>query len=266
MAKQKFYKNDKLYTISLLPGRTEDVNASILGGFNININKNISNERIRAAIEVIKYLSSERFQKEIIIKQLNFFSFVKKLYDDKETCQYVNCNIMKEIQFYVRPSSTIRNENFSDRAVKLFHRFLDGEKTAEEVLNEIEDIIKIYYFTMKSTVGAIIMSILVLTFFIVILSTIMVFIPKLKNEYFKFLSVDLWIVYAMGSVFMLISIFEFYDVQTKEKCLNIRCDKNSKSTSISSHISKNSKSKQSKISESSSSYILNLHNATTQYT
>jgi len=119
------------YKVSILPGKNEGVNGSILGGFNIGINKNISKEKLNATLEVIKYFSSEDFQKKIIIKQLKLFSGLEKLYDDDEVCKNVNCSIIKDSQFYIRPSSTLKDyQTFSDRVKKYFYKFLDGELKA----------------------------------------------------------------------------------------------------------------------------------------
>eukprot|EP00833_Pecoramyces_ruminatium_P018936 jgi/Orpsp1_1/1192968/evm.model.d7180000097296.1 len=136
--------------------KNEGVNGSILGGFNVGINKNIDEEKIKASLEVIKYLSSERFQKEVIIKQFKFYSGLSKLYNDEESCHVIDCNIMKQIQFVFRPSTTMQNYRyFSEKTIKLFQQFLNGEKTVVEVLNNIENITKIYIFNLNFTIGVI---------------------------------------------------------------------------------------------------------------
>eukprot|EP00833_Pecoramyces_ruminatium_P005660 jgi/Orpsp1_1/1179692/evm.model.c7180000070363.1 len=208
------------YSISALPGKNDGINASIIGGFNIGINKYINDERKAAAVEVIKYLSSEAFQKNFIVKQSHLYSSISKLYDDNEVCQVINCDMMKEIQFYLRPSSVMQNyDDFSNRAVKIFYEFLDGKKSIEDTLNGIEDINKIYYFTMKSIPGAIIMVLLNFLFLLVVLSTSMLFIPKIKNKYFNLLSIDLWIVYTIGTILMFSTNFEYFGKQSTGKCM-----------------------------------------------
>lgn len=205
------------YKVSSLPSKSKDFKGSILGGFNIGINKNINDEKIKASLEVVKYLSSEEFQKKVIIKQLKLFSALLKLYDDEDCCQTINCDIIKDNQFFIRPSSTMKNyQDFSDRSVKLFHKFLNGELKVEEVLNKIEDITNIYSFTMKSAIGIIMMTLLVILSCIVIMSFFMILKYK---EYFTLLTIDLWIIYIMGSVFMLTSTFEYFNEQTESNCI-----------------------------------------------
>jgi len=202
-----------------LPGKNEGVNGSIAGGFNLGINKNISEEKLEAAIEVVKYLTSEKFQKEIIIKHSKLFSGLTKLYDDEECCQVVNCDVMKETQFFHRPSATMENyEYFSGKSVEFFQQFLDGLLSIKEVLTNIENINKIYYFETKSTLGAIILAITIIFFVTIPLSLILLFLPIYRKAYFKFLPVDLWLMYTSGSIFMLISNLEYYNEQNTFKC------------------------------------------------
>ena len=203
-----------------LPGKNEGVNGSIAGGFNLGINKNIGEGKMKAAIEVIKYLTSEKFQKEIIIKHSKLFSGLTKLYDDEECCQVVNCDVIKKTQFFHRPSATMENyEYFSEKSVELFQQFLNGLISIKEVLADIENINKIYYFETKSTLGAIILVVIIILFLTIALSPILLFIPKYRKDYFKFLPIDLWMVYALGSVFMLASNLEYYYKQNIFKCI-----------------------------------------------
>jgi len=200
-----------------LPGKNEGVNGSIAGGLNLGINKNIGEGKMKAAIEVVKYLTSERFQKEIIIKQSKLYSGLTKLYDDEECCQAVNCNVIKATQFFHRPSTTMEDyEYFSGKAVEYFQKFLDGQKSIKEVLADIENITKLYYFKMNSILGIIIMVIIILFFVTIAFSLILLY--KYKRNYFNFLPIDLWMMYTLGSVFMLICNLEYYNEQNKMKC------------------------------------------------
>ncbi|ORX64984.1 periplasmic binding protein-like II, partial [Anaeromyces robustus] len=70
------------YQISLLPNKRENMTSTVLGGYNLGINKYIEDERKLAAIEVLKYLSSEEIQTDIILKKSNLISPLKSLYQD----------------------------------------------------------------------------------------------------------------------------------------------------------------------------------------
>jgi len=216
-----FYSSARMpnYTISALPGKKPGINGSIIGGFNLGINKNIIDERKNASIEVLKYIFSENFQKEIIVKKLKLITALNTLYDDYECCNNINCEMMKETQFYFRPSSTMKDyEYFSKRFLQNFNDFLNGLITAKEMAKEIVDINKIYFLTMKSTLGKILLAFLLMVFCCLVVSVLLIFIPKYKDKYFKFLSTDLWLIYILGSLLLLFSIFEYYNIPTKKKC------------------------------------------------
>ncbi|ORY55562.1 periplasmic binding protein-like II [Neocallimastix californiae] len=207
------------YSISVLPGKKMGINGSILGGFNIGINKNIEKEKIEASIKVIQYLFTERFQKEVIVKQLGLITALSTLYDDEESCRYINCDMMKEIQFYLRPSSTMKDyEHFSDRVLKYFYKYLDGSITTKELQNKISDINSHYSIQITSLCGLIILGIVIILLCCVFFSSLILFTPKYNKRYFKFMSTDFWVLYLIGSLFILASVMEYYNTPTSKKC------------------------------------------------
>ncbi|ORX42187.1 periplasmic binding protein-like II [Piromyces finnis] len=207
------------YYMTPLPGKTEDVNGSCLGGYLLGINNYITNEKKRAASEVIKFLTSEYIQKEVILKQFKCFSALTKLYDDEEVCSYTDCELMKSIQGIERPSSKIDNyEDYSSKYTNLINDFLYNNKPLKEALTEIDDILKIYHFSQKtSTIALILFIIIQIIFCCVILMTALLFIPKFK-KYFRFLSNDLWIMYVLGVILVISSVFPFFGALTSLKC------------------------------------------------
>jgi len=207
------------YSMSVLPGKKDGINSSIIGGYSIGIYKYISEKKKEAALEVIKYFSSKKFQKEIIVKQLGLITALEELYDDDEVCEFINCDMLHEIQYYLRPISTMENYNdFSKRAMNYFQDLLDGKKEVEDTLSNIDDINRVYFITMKNTFGAIIISFLVLLFVIVVIATSLIFIPSFQN-YFTFFSNDLWIIYTIGTIMMLASAFEYFALPSNKKCI-----------------------------------------------
>jgi len=206
-------------TMSVLPGKKEGINSSIIGGFNLGINKNIPKDRMNASLEVIKVINSEEFQKEFIIKQLGYITSIEKLYNDPEVCKYIPCGILEEVQYYYRPQASKKYINlFNDKAVLNIQNFIDGKLTVDEVLTNIDDITRIYYLDIKSTTGTIILSILIGISCIVIITTLFIFVPRFKSH-FTFLSTDLWIIYSLGSILILLSMFEYFNESTERKCL-----------------------------------------------
>ncbi|ORX87141.1 hypothetical protein BCR32DRAFT_11612 [Anaeromyces robustus] len=206
------------YTTSVLPGKIDGINGSILGGFNIGINKYIDEKRKIACIEVFKFLLSKDFQRDVIVKKLHLTTPLSELYNDPDACTVLNCEMMNEIQFFLRPSTTMKNyEDFSNKGVKLFYQILDGEKSVEEVLNDFDSYIHVYSFVVNSTVGGIMLGIIIFILVIVILSSVLLFIPKFRS-YFNFLTTDVWFIYTVGSIFMLASTVEYYNEPTIVKC------------------------------------------------
>jgi len=210
--------SDKYY-LSLLPGKKEGINSSVIGGFALGLNKKCSDTRKEKALEVLKYAVSKEFQRDVIVKELGYFTALEELYHDPETCSYHPfCDFLNNVQYYLRPSGTMKNyKEFSRRTVKYFHELLDGKLTPRQLLNKIEDINKYYTINTKSTLGLILLVITSIIMCCVIGTTCLIFVKKLKH-YFKFLTTDLWIIYALGSVFLLCSVLSYFNETTELKC------------------------------------------------
>jgi len=214
-----FDHNVPNYCMSPLPGKTEDVNGSCVGGYFLGINNYIPNDRKLASAEVIKFLTSEYVQKEIILKYFRSFSGLYKLYDDSEVCSYTDCELIKNIQGIERPSSIIDNyDYYSSKYTNLISKFLFNNKPINEVLNEIENITKIHYYSIKtSKTGLVFFIILLFLFCSVLFSISLLFIPKDKKN-IKFLSVDLWIIYIFGVLLIVASGFTKFGKVTEVNC------------------------------------------------
>lgn len=208
------------YEISSLPSKIKDISGSILEGYNIGINKNISDEKKEAVLTILNYIFSKEFHKEILIKKYKLYTPLMELYEDDEVCSIINCEMMKKTKFIVNPLSFMKNFNlFSKKALKYFYEYIDGKKTAKETLNSIEDIFKIYYFSTNLTEGRIMCIILIFLICTIILSIGLIFIPKYKN-YYKFLTPDLWIIYSLGSLLIIVSNFKYFNLKERRQCLH----------------------------------------------
>ncbi|OUM64590.1 hypothetical protein PIROE2DRAFT_60550 [Piromyces sp. E2] len=76
------------YTISLMPGNIDGINGSCMGGYIIGMANYIKEENKKAAAEVLKYISSEDIQKNVIVKKVKTFTGLTTLYDDEEVKMY----------------------------------------------------------------------------------------------------------------------------------------------------------------------------------
>ncbi|OUM57632.1 hypothetical protein PIROE2DRAFT_17327, partial [Piromyces sp. E2] len=124
----KFWYNPKSarnnVKVTPLPGNKDGIIASCIGGHNIEI------------------------QKEMVIST-KLFSGIPILYDDEEICSAIDCNLFKTIQFTPRPKEKYYN-NYIKQVKKYFFKFLYGDSSAEETLNNITNIKKIHYISIKT--------------------------------------------------------------------------------------------------------------------
>lgn len=94
------------YKVSPLPGNTKGISASCIGGLNIGINKFISDERKKQAAEAIKFMTSFETQKYFAIEH-GLTSGIEGIYDDKDVCKVLDCEVLKNMQPIARPITMI---------------------------------------------------------------------------------------------------------------------------------------------------------------
>ncbi|ORX42915.1 periplasmic binding protein-like II [Piromyces finnis] len=206
------------YEITPLPGKNKGVNGSCTGGFNIGISKYISKEKQIAALKVLKFFTSKEEQKKLTTTY-NVISAMTSIYDDEELCKSVNCKLIKNIQGAVRPCSSIDNyEEYKLKVIELVNDYLFNNKPAKDILTKIDNITKIYNFSIKTLNVSLVMFILLsITFFTILFSSIILFIPRFKR-FFQFMSLNLEIVYIIGSLLILISGYTYFGVLKPIKC------------------------------------------------
>ena len=212
-----FEHNIQNYVISPFPGRKKGISGSCIGGYLLGINKYISDERKKAAAVVLKYFTSAEFQKKFVIKYYQSYSGMNILYDDEEVCSYVDCKLIKNIQGIERPSAIVDNyESYSNKITNLIFEFLYNGKSVTETLREIDDFTKIsYYYIKYSFLNFSIFLILIIE--IAIILSIYIIISKSK-KYFNFLSLDLWTIYTIGVLLIVISALTYFGKVTSIKC------------------------------------------------
>lgn len=208
-----------IYKLIPILGNKEGISGSCIGGMNVGINRFISEERKKAAAEVIRYITSEEAQKHLLISGIPV-SCLKNLYYDEEVCQIIDCELMRNIQPLARPNpKVVSYDDFSTKFRKLFNEFLFDNRTAKDVLNDINDIIKIYTISIDPSehVGFIIFIVVCLIFVIIIISTPFLFMDKYKLH-FRFMELDFWLIALFGLLCHLGVILVNYDEVTTFKC------------------------------------------------
>eukprot|EP00833_Pecoramyces_ruminatium_P016687 jgi/Orpsp1_1/1190719/evm.model.d7180000080749.1 len=207
------------HTVSVLPGKYSGISGSTISGMNIGINRFISDERIKASVEVLKYINSKEVQKQII-KDYYLYSGITSLYDDEEVCGIIDCDIVKNFQGINRPIFEFDSyDDYVTKVLKIFNEFLFEGISTKETLSRLDDITKIYFFSPFEETVPLIMFILLccvlLWTFISLL--LLLFIPVIANH-FNFYCLDLWVVYLIGMILVIISEFTLFQKQTVQLC------------------------------------------------
>ncbi|ORX46943.1 periplasmic binding protein-like II [Piromyces finnis] len=212
------YMVTKKYKQYRLPGGKPGISGSCVGGSNIGINLFSSDERKIGAALFIEFLTSKETQKELIISY-GMSSGIMDLYNDKEVCEVTNCELAKSIQFINRPNKDydIYSTYFRERVFE----YLYGNKTASQVLHEINDYSKIYKISLNeddnSSLALLFIGILSGLMMIFGLSLALLYIKKFKN-YYNFLSKDFWFISILGLCLILGAGFLEYGDISKFKC------------------------------------------------
>jgi len=209
------------YNMTNLPGVKEGISSSVPAGFNIGLNKNISDEKLEGALTALEFLSSEEIQKKYL-KKRELVSAINSLYYDEDVCKYADCDLFINMQPYSNPPFSFKDDPINTNKFRHYvHNFLYGNMTAEEVSKKIIDITKVYNISLDKTnsgiiglVSTIIISVTVLLMFL----SLTVLFKENFHPFFKFLSIDFWIFSVIGSISMLCLSFTHYGNITEKKC------------------------------------------------
>jgi len=210
---QKYwYKSDyRNYEYIHLPGKNENVSGSALGGYNLAINKYISDSQRKAAIEAFKFITSRDMQK-LIVTKYGYISGIPSLYMDEEVCSIkeINCPAFQKTQLIARPTEFVDNySSFSERYRNFIYDFLYGSQSAKEVLKKVDDISKIHQITVtgeESYIGLFNVITVTTLSVIMLLSSFLLYHPKFQPN-LQFLSNDFWVICIIGSCLMMHSIY-----------------------------------------------------------
>ncbi|ORX75704.1 periplasmic binding protein-like II [Anaeromyces robustus] len=198
---------DPSYKIALLPGWKEGISGSVIGGDNIGISKYISEKKKDAALIALKYITSKDLQKKNVLER-RVLTSIKDLYDDEDVCKTINCSLLKNVQPIVRPTNiTDDYDEYSLKYRNIIYKYLyTNEITISEALDQINDLTRIFYFTITtedSILGLILFVLSLIIIAIMILSISFLFIKRF-NSCFIFLPLDFWLLIVLGSIILML--------------------------------------------------------------
>jgi len=217
-----YVPHDPSFKATALPGRREGVSGSYVKSTNLSISKYISDERIEAALEFLKFIALKETQVTYNIKN-SFYSAMTELYDEEDICNIIECNVIKDAYPFSMKDNDVNlfgSDSYNKKYSNYFFDFLYKDQPLNEVIKKIDDIIKIYKFlltTEDSNAGLIIFIVFLVLATCIVLSLPFVFIKKFERK-FKFLSKDLWIITTLGSLILMCSLLTLYGDVNNTKC------------------------------------------------
>jgi len=201
------------------PGKIKGINTntSIVSGMNLGINHYVSDEHKKAALEIIKYFTSEEIQREIIVKKYGLFTGITEFYDEEEICLILSCPLVKNARGVTRILDVGQNENYYQQITEILDSYLYGNNTPEYAINKIVNINKSYNYSIDTTLG-LLMFILLISMICFIIILFLVFRAKKYDKYFRFFTIDLYWMYCIGIILTLCSELFKFGTLTNFKC------------------------------------------------
>jgi len=203
--------------VTHLPGVKEGISGSAIGGYNVGINKYASAEKMDSTLKAFTYLTSKEVQRKVA-KDYLFFSPIPSLYDEEEICEELDCEFFKSAQLIARPIDITEDYNwYSGKFREHIFEYLYGNRTASDVLKDIENLTKVYSLSFNDSFSIIIFII----FFIISISMLgsLFFLHIKKYEpYFEFLLKREWYMFIIGLVLMLWNFYSEMEKTTKWRC------------------------------------------------
>ncbi|KAG4085088.1 periplasmic binding protein-like II [Neocallimastix lanati (nom. inval.)] len=208
------------YKMVQMPGRKKGISGSITVGFNMGIQEKLSDEKLKAAITAFKFMTSKEIQREYTLKHM-LVTGIPSLFEDEEVCKNSECELFRNIQPIGRPINKTKNfDEYSEKFINYIYEFLYGNKTAKEVLKKVDDLTNIYYIsinTKNSYIGIVVFIINSVVILFMIISVIFLFLENFE-PFYKFLSIDFWIIYIIGLIIILNAILTKYGMISNLKC------------------------------------------------
>ncbi|OUM57163.1 hypothetical protein PIROE2DRAFT_17923 [Piromyces sp. E2] len=188
------------YILAPMPGIKKGISGTILVGYNFGIVGNIEKQKLQPAIEAIKFMTSRKFQKELVLKEY-IISGISSLYEEDDVCSIIKyCNFYKYPQTIIKPPNVLNLDNYYDKFTNYFYDFLYRNESASHVLKKIDNLSKIYSVSLDTseTYFGIITNIIFTTFFtLILLSLILIHMKKYKDNYL-YLPKPFWYILIFG--------------------------------------------------------------------
>jgi len=209
------------YIPSILPGIKRGISGSSIAGYNLGIDGSINPDKLEDALVVYKYLTSKESQKKYFLIE-NVISGISSLYDDNDVCAKVNCTIYKSIQPNSRPVTKYYDfMAYTNNVFNYMSKFLYGNTTVEEVLENVDDITKLHHVSIYSDEAqslAYIYFILIAVIAIgLILIVPLVYVEKFK-PFFSYYYKESWVIMTLGMLVLLCASVSTFGPLTKVKC------------------------------------------------
>ena len=208
------------YIISIMPGIKEGISGAIQVGYNVGINANINKEKLEAAIEAVKFMTSREIQKELVLKEL-IVSGITSLYDEEDVCSNIRfCDFYKNSQIVMKPKNVYKSDNYYEKLTTYFYDFLYKNESAPSVLKKMEDLTKIYYISIDTTESYIGLVTLISysCLWILILSSVILLYIKKCNFNYNILPKKFWYCLLSGILMILSSGYTKLEIITNFKC------------------------------------------------
>jgi hypothetical protein len=206
------------YTLSNLPGNTDGISGSCVGGYNMGMNIHISEEKKKKVATVMEYISSYEHQQKIM--EIGFQSSFEDFYNDDESiCQkYVQCQNIKSIQGILRPVDDSEDYTiFSKKYRNYLLKYLYNDEDLNECLMNIQDLILSSYLENSSIINRIYTIVIIVTYIIMIFCYFLAFTKKHKYK-FRLLSPFYWFIYMLGQIIIISYGFTGMGKMNEFKC------------------------------------------------
>jgi len=212
------------YITTAIPGKKIGVSGCIVSSSIISISQYVEESHKKAAVEFLRFFSSEEIHKKYLIKN-NLLSPLNSLYDDEEVCTWIDCDVLKNAQPYSGTTYNLTEytaEYYFGRLRQYAYDYIYGNETVSNVIKKIDDMRKIYYLSLKtddSPIGLFLFIFVSIILVTMIIFTIILYI-KNYNIYYNntFFPNKVWIISLFGSMIILSSTFTFYEKLNSFKC------------------------------------------------
>jgi len=209
------------YTMSNLPGMKEGISGSILTGYNLGILNNLSKDKVKSALEVIKHMTTRETQKKFVLQRLAT-SPITSIYYEEDVCSSINnCEIYRDPQPILKPVTATDDFNqFSSRFTSYFYDFLYGDTDVYTALKSMTDLTKIYNVgasTKETSVGLVMIILFCVTAILMALSLVCLKSEK-YSKVFTLIPKSSWCLIVFGAICILCAGFAKLGEVTSFKC------------------------------------------------